>query len=189
MERDAIEWAPSTNVFLNYLPKHWTKQDLVELCIPFGRIESAKVIIDLKTGNSKCYGFVRYSTLDSAVTAVLRLNGFATSGKRLLARFARGQENTGTPTKTIRVKSLPITLTDREVWQLYQQYGEIVHIEFEVDPNTKKTRRSAIVTFRFQESAIEAVRQTNNLSIGSDWPLFVQYVQSVPIVISAPLKI
>jgi RNA recognition motif-containing protein len=184
MRRSEFEWSPSTNVFLNYLPKRWRKQELVLLCCPFGRIGSATVMIDLQTGESKCYGFVRYSTLESAITAVYQLNGFATCGKRLLARFASGRENTGSPTNTIRVKSLPPGFTEREVWEMYLPYGAILRIELEVDPSTEKFLRSATVSFQFRESAMEALRQTNNLSLGEKSPFFVQYVQSLPINLS-----
>jgi RNA recognition motif-containing protein len=183
MKKSEVEWSPSTNIFLNYLPKSWTKQELVNVCAPFGNIQSAKVMIDLKTGVSRCFGFVRYSTLESAVDAVFHLNGWTTSGKRLMVRFAGKPENTGNPTTTIHIKSLPLTFTESTIWELYGIYGEIRSVFLETNPTTNQFRGSAYVTYRFMESATEAVRQTNNLKLGPEqWPLFVQYVQNPTII-------
>jgi RNA recognition motif-containing protein len=162
--------------------------ELVSLCAPFGRIESAKVMIDLKTGESKCFGFVRYSSIESAINAVFRLNGAATGGKRLMVRFASGQENTGNPTNAIRIKSLPVTFTEAAVREMFEVFGEIVKMELEIDQTTRRFRGCAKVEFRSKESAIEAVRHTNNLRIEGGWPLFVQYIESTPITIQSSLK-
>ena len=89
---------PSSNIFINYLPQEFTKKELVQLFSPFGKIQSAKVIINLTTGISKCYGFVRFASIYSAQQAVLALNGMVIPkyNKTLLVKFAGSKmENTG----------------------------------------------------------------------------------------------
>jgi RNA recognition motif-containing protein len=178
MDAHPNQWTPSTNVFLNHIPKTWSKCELLQLCSPFGPIESAKVIIDLATGNSKGFGFVRYAYLDSAIFAVSKLNGAAIDGSRLLARFASCAENTGVPTNTIRVRSLPLAYQRIDIWKLYSRFGEIVGLEPGVNKRTGLFGGSAVITFKTRDAAVRAVRETNNVKLqGNEWPLFVQYCE------------
>ena len=48
-----------TNIFISRLPNDFRDDDLFNLFNDLGEIESAKVILDYKTGNSKGYGFVK----------------------------------------------------------------------------------------------------------------------------------
>jgi RNA recognition motif-containing protein len=170
------EWAPSSNIFVNYLPKHWTKTELVALCCPFGTIESAKVMIDLKTGASKGFGFVRYTTPESAVEALAALNGFETCGKRLLVRFTGSRENIGRQSSTIHVKSLSLTLSYVAVRRMFQPFGDIDDLKLDLEPQTLRFRGSAYVTYKYTGSAVEALRCTNNVTLWpGQWPLFVQF--------------
>ena len=170
-------WTPTTNVFVNYIPKHWTKTELIALMSQYGNIESAKVMIDLKTGASKCFGFVRFSTIESAVQAVLSVNGLQVGLKRLLARFAGSTENTGTPTRRLFIKSLPLSLTRSELYMIYSQFGSIEDMELVFNPSTQRFTGAAYITFSSILSAKTALRETNNLALDSgSWPLFIRYV-------------
>jgi len=48
--------------------------DLVTLFSRFGKVESAKVIMDRKTNRSKCYGFVEMPIDMEAYIAIVELN-------------------------------------------------------------------------------------------------------------------
>jgi RNA recognition motif-containing protein len=120
-----------TNVFINYLPKWYTKAELVDLCSGFGAIISAKVMIDLETGYSKCFGFVRFAQFRSAEAAIKKVNGLFIDEKRLIAKFASSSEKLGEPTRTLFVKSLPLTILPEEVYQVFCSCGQIVGIKIE----------------------------------------------------------
>lgn len=177
--RDSPEqWIPTTNVFINYIPKAWTKTDLIDLFHPFGVIESAKVMIDLATGSSRCFGFVRFSSIESAIQAVLSVNGLQVGTKRLLARFAGSVENTGSPTRTIYIKSLPLSMSRKEIWDMYQVFGTIAALDYVVDPQTKRFTGTAYIAYMSVFSAKCAVRETNNLTLTpTSWPLFIRYAE------------
>jgi len=170
------EWVPSTNIFVNYLPKNWTKANLVDLCSPYGPIQSAKVMIDLKTGASKGFGFVRYSFLESSISAVSALNFLQVGPKRLLARFAGSMENTGQSSHTLYVRSLPLFFSSGDIWNLFAMYGEIQEIALAVDSETGRFKGRAYVTYKYIECASEALQRTNNETLApGQWPLFVQF--------------
>ena len=177
-QRDSTsQWTPTTNVFVNYIPKHWTKAELVTLLAPYGIIVSAKVMIDLKTGASRCFGFVRFTTVESAIQAILGVNGMRVGNKRLLARFASSVENTGAPTRRLFIKSLPLWFTLRHVFDMYSPFGSIEDIELVFNPSTKRFAGAAYVLFTSRASAQLAQRETNNVTLcGDSWPLFIQYV-------------
>ena len=79
---------PSTNVFINYIPAEYTEADLRRLCSEYGEIMTSKIMINLETGQSKCFGFVRFKTLQQAQAAIQGLNGRPVGNKILLAKYA-----------------------------------------------------------------------------------------------------
>ncbi len=67
---------------------------LKELFQPFGNIESARVISDRDSGQSKGFGFVEMSDAD-AQKAMSALNGKEQDGRALKVNEAKPQENRG----------------------------------------------------------------------------------------------
>lgn len=164
------------NVFIHYLPSEFTKKDLEALCSPFGQIRSAKVMINLTTGTSKGFGFVRFATLDSAQKCIKAINGIMLGKKRLLARLATSIENVGSPTNSIYIKSLPLTYEKRDIWELFQKYGKILGVEIVINEKTHLRKGSAYITYSTLAEAMLAVEKMNNVVLEPDsWPLFIRY--------------
>ena len=65
---------PLKQIFVKNCPKEWTHADLFEQFESFGEITSAKISI---TANfeSRCYGFVEFTSSDSAKKAVAAMDG------------------------------------------------------------------------------------------------------------------
>ncbi|GBG72690.1 hypothetical protein CBR_g12258 [Chara braunii] len=80
--------ADDSNLYVGYLPSMVDDEGLLLLFSQFGRVEDAKVIRDRNTGQSKGYGFVKYSDAASATQAVAAMNGFRVDGKFLAVRVA-----------------------------------------------------------------------------------------------------
>lgn len=72
-----------------------TDDDLRELFEPYGKVESARVIIDREKGRSKGFGFVEMADEGEADTAVGALNKKDFMKRPLTVNPARPPENNG----------------------------------------------------------------------------------------------
>jgi RNA recognition motif-containing protein len=72
---------------------------LGELFAPFGEIESAKVITDRETGQSRGFGFVEMTDPAEAEAAIDALNGSELGGRSLTVNEARPREQRGGTTR------------------------------------------------------------------------------------------
>jgi len=83
------------NLFIFHLPPETDDQGLVKLFEPFGPIESAKVMVDKNTGESKGYGFVQFVNQSDAERA-LSMNGKSLGSKRLSVSYKTPSPRTST---------------------------------------------------------------------------------------------
>jgi len=74
------------------LPYSTTEQQLTELFAQHGTVQSAKVISDRYTGQSRGFGFVEMATNEEAQKAIAALNGTPLGGRTLVVNEARPQE-------------------------------------------------------------------------------------------------
>ena len=72
-----------------------TNSDLEKMFEPFGRVESAQVIMDRDTGRSKGFGFVEMGSDQEAQAAISALNGKEVEGRALTVNEARPKEDRG----------------------------------------------------------------------------------------------
>lgn len=81
-----------TKLYVGSLPYSTTEQQLSELFAQYGTVQSAKVITDRYTGQSRGFGFVEMSTGEEAQKAIAALNGSQMGGRTLVVNEARPQE-------------------------------------------------------------------------------------------------
>lgn len=81
-----------TKLYVGSLPYSTTEQELQQLFSQYGTVQSAKVITDRYTGQSRGFGFVEMATADDAQKAITALNGSALGGRTLVVNEARPQE-------------------------------------------------------------------------------------------------
>jgi RNA recognition motif-containing protein len=82
----------STKLYVGSLPYSTTEQQLSELFSQYGSVQSAKVITDRYTGQSRGFGFVEMSTGEEAQKAIAALHGSEMGGRTLVVNEARPQE-------------------------------------------------------------------------------------------------
>lgn len=81
-----------TKLYVGSLPYSTTEQELSELFSQYGTVQSAKVITDRYTGQSRGFGFVEMATGEDAQKAIAALNGSNMGGRTLVVNEARPQE-------------------------------------------------------------------------------------------------
>lgn len=72
-----------TNLIINYLPQTMTQEDLRNLFVSVGELESCKLIRDKLTGSSLGYGFVNFVKASDAERAIKNLNGLRMQQKTI----------------------------------------------------------------------------------------------------------
>jgi hypothetical protein len=83
----------NSNLFICHLPQETTDQTLMNLFSQFGTVLSAKVFVDKKTNQSKCFGFVSYDNPSSAQQAISNMDGFSVGPKRLKVELKKPRRN------------------------------------------------------------------------------------------------
>lgn len=83
-------------------------------------------MLDLNTGESRCFGFVKFKTRDQANRALQAMNGQKLGNKTLVVKFAdTTNDSIGTPSNNIYVKNLSPTMSLQELEGLFSAYGKI----------------------------------------------------------------
>ncbi|MBI5585445.1 MAG: RNA-binding protein [Deltaproteobacteria bacterium] len=79
-------------LYVGSLPYSVNDQTLKELFAPFGTVDSAKVIMDRYSGQSKGFGFVEMADEQEGLAAIEKLNGSEYGGRNLTVSKARPQD-------------------------------------------------------------------------------------------------
>lgn len=82
-------------LFVGNLPFSTTSQQLTDLFSQAGTCESASVITDRATGQSRGFGFVEMSSSEEAERAIEELNGHDIGGRKLTVTEARERSGGG----------------------------------------------------------------------------------------------
>ena len=83
----------SVKIYVGGLPYSTSEAELNDLFTTHGTVESAKVITDKYTGQSRGFGFVEMATAEEAKAAIETLNGTQLGGRTLTVNEARPQES------------------------------------------------------------------------------------------------
>jgi RNA recognition motif-containing protein len=172
----------STNVFLNYIPRNFTEADLCALCAEYGSIICSKIMINLETGESKGFGFVRFSTLEEAQAAIDGLNGRRVGSKRLLVKSAESREKDDRASAMLYVKRLPLTIDQRRVVEIFARFGTITEVFPHVLDSVGPEFWRMLVRYSTAEEAAAALAGMNNqiIALGTR-PIHVRYADAARI--------
>ena len=167
---------PSTNIFINYIPPEYNENDLKILCSNYGEILCSKIMINLETGQSKCFGFVRFKELSQAQSAIRGINGLTIGNKRLLAKYAESHEKFEPISTMLYIKRLPLTIDINEILNIFKKFGEIIYIS----PHSIETEDPhywrCFIKFNNQNSATKALNLMNNqIILPNTKPIHVKY--------------
>jgi RNA recognition motif-containing protein len=85
----------SNKVYVGNLSYTTSDEDLRNAFAPYGNIESASVVMDRDSGQSRGFGFVEYGSSAEAQQAVDAMSGMMVGGRNLNVNIARPREGGG----------------------------------------------------------------------------------------------
>ncbi len=85
----------TTKLYVGNLSYQTKEQELSDLFVQAGTVESVKVISDTFTGRSRGFGFVEMSTPEEGQKAVSMFNGFNLNGRELVVDEAKPRTGGG----------------------------------------------------------------------------------------------
>ena len=83
------------NIYVGNLPFSMTEDELEGAFAAHGEVQSARIITDRYTGQSRGFGFVEMPDNNAAETAIQALNGRDMMGRPLTVNEARPREDRG----------------------------------------------------------------------------------------------
>lgn len=93
-------------LFVGNLPFEVNDADLVTVFSVVGKVNSAKVVINKKTGRSKGYGFVEMETEDLAKEAVSKFEGATLNERSLTVSLASSKPKTAATPESAATQNL-----------------------------------------------------------------------------------
>lgn len=82
----------SSKIYVGNLPYSVTDASLKSNFAEFGRVASARVMMDRDTGTSKGFGFVEMASPEVAQAAIAALHGMSVDGRAIVVSLARPRE-------------------------------------------------------------------------------------------------
>ncbi|XP_053859309.1 ELAV-like protein 2 isoform X5 [Vidua macroura] len=167
-----------TNLIVNYLPQSMTQEELKSLFGSIGEIESCKLVRDKITRQSLGYGFVNYVDPKDAEKAINTLNGLRLQTKTIKVSYAR-PSSASIRDANLYVSGLPKTMTQKELEQLFSQYGRIITSRILIDQVTGVSRGVGFIRFDKRIEAEEAIKGLNGQKPpGATEPITVKFANN-----------
>mmetsp|Transcript_5794 Transcript_5794/g.8107 ORF Transcript_5794/g.8107 Transcript_5794/m.8107 type:complete len:593 (+) Transcript_5794:70-1848(+) len=161
----------NTNLFVNFIPPEYRDDDLYRMFSPYGEIVSTKLMVDLKTHESKCFGFVKFKNLESAKAAIAALHDSKLTERRLVVKYAEPKGGSvtpfGTPSNRVFLKGLPPSVDQDRVKDALAHYGVVVGCELYTNDRGEFLGR-ATVTFDNEDAAARAIDALNERPFPGD---------------------
>mmetsp|Transcript_1698 Transcript_1698/g.1802 ORF Transcript_1698/g.1802 Transcript_1698/m.1802 type:complete len:506 (+) Transcript_1698:93-1610(+) len=154
---------PKNDLFVGNIPKIWTNEDLQSYFSRFGTITSGVVqrSKDNSEQNTGC-GFVCFEHVDDAQLALQEMDGFEVDSIKLSVSEHKSKEELAVvkkkefeqrreklrqdaDRKTIHLKALPVSITEAQLTEVFQQHGQVESIF--LPTIVKKGRKQRSATF------------------------------------------
>lgn len=158
-----------SNLFVCMLPPTATDAILMQLFEPYGEIESAKVMLNIHTGQSRGIAFVKFVNSADAQRAMTALDGSMLFQQKITVRVANAKAAycPGTATKKTFIRNVPASVSKAELQQYFSQFGTVTEISILPDaaatsalgshamatPHDMQQRMIVFVSFAAKESA------------------------------------
>lgn len=179
------------NVYIKNLPDDFDDVQLRDMFEAFGKIISAKIMVDNNNKKSRGFGFVSFEEPEDAEKAVTSMNGLENTGKYLYCGRAQKKAERQAELKekfekikmerinryqgvNLYVKNLDDVVDDERLRKEFSQFGTITSAKVMGDGN--RSKGFGFVCFSSPEEATKAVTEMNGRIIVAK-PLYVALAQ------------
>lgn len=149
------------NLIVNYLPADMDENELKLLFGRCGSVKKVKIVADKATGQSRCYGFVLFTSNEDAVKAIAQFNGYAIRSRKLKVNIAHPRSR-ARQHANLYVANIPLHWQERQVRDVFSRHGSILSVKLVRQKTSMKFRGVAFVRFHFQSDALAAVAALND---------------------------
>ncbi|ORY78093.1 hypothetical protein BCR35DRAFT_353072 [Leucosporidium creatinivorum] len=141
-----------------------------------GKVRDARVIVDRISRRSKGVGYVEFVDLET-VQKALTLSNTKLLGIPIIVQYTEAEKNRQArdgpsssggpsgPANGLYVGSLNFALTENDIRQVFQPFGEVEVVDLHKDPVTGKSKGYAFVQFKEAKDAHSALEKMNNFSL------------------------
>ncbi|KAI9195321.1 hypothetical protein LWI28_013792 [Acer negundo] len=148
---------PQHSLYVGDLDPSVTENQLVDMFIKFGQLDSTVLLQDIATQQSLCYGFVNFHRLEDAKRAMEALNYSVVNGKSIRIMWQQpNSEDRNSGKGNIFVKNLDTSIDNRKLNKLFSKFGYILSCKVAVEENGK-SKGYGFVQFENEESANTAI--------------------------------
>ncbi|KAH7283464.1 hypothetical protein KP509_34G008600 [Ceratopteris richardii] len=160
----SIRKSGAANIFIKNLDKEIDNKALHDTFSVFGPILSCRVAVD-ETGISKGHGFVQFEQVESAQTAIEKVNGMLINNKPVyVGPFLRKQERElavpSSKFNNVYVKNIAESMTDEEFRGVFEAFGAISSAVIMRDADGR-SKCFGFVNFDNTDDAANAVESLN----------------------------
>jgi len=157
-----------TKLIVNFLPANVTGTELKEIFSPYGTVEEANVVFDRITKASRNYGFVKFSSEESAQRAIEALNGKVLPGQAPESKPLHvGVSKPSKIEVNLYVGNLLPTAKQEDLMSVFSSFGTIVECNIPIDRATNMGKGYGFVRLDSKSAAREAIDKLNNVAVES----------------------
>lgn len=160
------QYPPEANVFVKNLPVKLKSKDLYDIFKMFGSIVSCKVATN-ENGESKGFGFIQYSSVKAAKTAISNCQN-AKIGSNILEVMTYNKpakdskiSSEPVPFTNVYMKNFPVVATERDLRNILEKFGPISSLYIPLGTNGEPLGY-ACANYEVPEDAAMAVEKLNN---------------------------
>jgi len=165
---EAVEDFDPTKLIVNFLPASVTSAELKDIFAPYGTVEEANIVFDRITKASRSYGFVKFSTEESAQRAIEALNGKVLPGQPPESKPLHvGVSKPPKVDVNLYVGNLLPTAKQEDLVSVFSRFGTIVECNIPIDRTTNMGKGYGFVRLDSKSAAREAIDKLNNVAVES----------------------
>ncbi|CAE6444742.1 unnamed protein product [Rhizoctonia solani] len=177
------EDSEARSVFVSQLAARLTARDLgyfFEDKLGEGAVRDARIVTDRLSRRSKGIGYVEFKTIEH-VNSAIGLSGTIVMGLPIMIQLTESERNKIGPSSSLHlppgvshphagsmqlyVGSLHFNLTESDIRQVFEPFGELDFVDLHRDPSTGKSKGYCFIQYKRPEDAKMALEQMEGFEL------------------------